>query len=109
GQGRARARLNGDGTQLFAVELISQKREGYSTEVGASSAAADDDIRIFPDHGELFLRLKSNHRLVMDYMVQHRTKSIISIRMCGRIFNRFRYRKAQTSWIVGVGFESFPA
>src|SRR5208283_2514088 len=47
GQGRAGARLNGDGSQLFAVDLISQKGEGDSAEVGPSSAAADDDIRIF--------------------------------------------------------------
>jgi len=55
GQCRAGARLDSDGAQLFAVDLIGQKWEGDAAEVRSAAATADNYVRIFTSYGKLFL------------------------------------------------------
>src|SRR4030067_2433211 len=54
---RTGCRLNSDYPELFAVNLVLQKREAYTPQITSAAAASDDNVGIIPHHSKLLFCL----------------------------------------------------
>src|SRR5712692_11850236 len=88
-------RLHRHQAYLAARCLVGEERKRGSAEVGSSAAACDDHVGIIAGLLELLFRLKPDHRLMKQDMIQEGTKRVVGVRARCRLLNRFGDRDAE--------------
>ena len=85
---RARGRLSGDVADLvLAAQRPADEREHQPGEVGATSDAADDHVRVGVRELELLHRLLPDHGLVQEHVVEHGAERVVGVLALRRHFH----------------------
>ena len=107
---RARGAFRSDYAGVgFALQFVSDKREGYARKVAAAAGAGDDDVGIHVYFFKLFLRFETDNGLVHRHMVEHAAEGVVGVASARGVFHRLADGYAQIAVAVGVFSEIIPA
>ena len=95
---RAGSRLDRDDPVIrLAAQLLPHERRDQSAQVGAAAGTADDDVRLDAVFIQSGLRLKSDHTLVQQHLIEDAAEHITVALTVRRILDRFADRAAETA------------
>ena len=99
GEGGAAGRLHRQ--QLDA--LVGDKGQGEAAEVGAATAATDDQVGLLLARQlELLLGLQADHGLVEEHVVEHRPQRVVGVLTAARVADGVADRHAERAGAVGL-------
>ncbi len=109
GHGGAGGGFDGVDFNLAAVDLIPDEGEGQPAEVAAAADAAGDNVGVFPDSGQLLLRLQADYRLVQQHVIEHAAQRVAGVLRVEAVLDGLADGDAQVAAAGGIFLQHLPA